>query len=434
MKATIDRFLNSFAYQIMISLATILVWTMGWETYGLPAALGLMFILFVFRKDTMATIPLFLNALFMISHTGWTFADVPFYIYLTPVAIILGMTIHVIRYRVSLFKGAMLPGSLVMLAAVGLSTFNAGETLSVMYGFYAFVGFLYVIVYLFYRNTIQGDHVKYLIRLMFLLGLVISAEVLIFYLRVDDVIYAIENKQINLGWGISNYIATYLILFIPMTFYYAKTTKMPYLWIIVGIFEGIMLLFTVSRGGIIAFAGTFVLCVVYLMVQKKWWHTALHFLSAFGIIALVAWIGKDFFITLYARLANLLLDDTGRIPIWLDAIAKFKEHPLFGNGLFARLDEAGDYRMFHNTILHTAATFGLVGLVALGMQVFVQFKWILQRRTPEAVFLAIALLGAHMHGMVDNIYYMPQFMIVIVIILAVCENAYRKPLALPAQA
>jgi O-antigen ligase len=188
-----------------------------------------------------------------------------------------------------------------------------------------------------------------------------------------------------------------------------------------------MLLFTASRGGIIAFAGTFVLCAAYLMFQKKGWRDGLYFLGAFAILAVVAWIGKDFFLTLYTRLASLLLDDTGRIPIWLEAIDKFKQHPLFGNGLFARLDEFGVYRMFHNTVLHTLATLGLVGLAGLAMQVFVQFKWVLRRRTPEAIFLAIALLGAHMHGMVDNIYYMPQFMIVIVIIVAVCENAY-KPL------
>jgi O-antigen ligase len=194
-----------------------------------------------------------------------------------------------------------------------------------------------------------------------------------------------------------------------------------------------MLLFTASRGGIIAFAGTFGLCALYLMIQKKWWHTVLYFLSAFAIVGVAVWIGKDFFLALFDRLASLLLDDSGRIPIWLDAIAKFREHPLFGNGLFARLDANGDYRMFHNTILHTAATFGLVGLVGLVMQVYAQFKWTLRGKTTEGIFLAIALLGAHMHGLVDNIYYMPQFMIVIVIIVAVCENAYR-PLPMVAEA
>lgn len=428
----LDQLLYGLPYQLAISAATVFVWTMGWESYGLPVMLGLMFLEFVLLKDTMPTIPLFLNALFMVSQTEWTFDNVPLYLYMTPAAILLGMTVHAIRFRVNLLRGAMLPGVAVMLAAVALSALNAGETLSWMYAFYALIGLLYAVVYLFYVNTIEGDRVKYLIRMMFLLGLVVSIEVLIYYLRVDDVLYAIEHKTIDLGWGISNYVATYLILFVPMTFYYAKTTKLPYLFILVGIFEGIMLLFTASRGGIIAFAGTFGLCALDLTIRRKWWKTTLQFLSAFGFIALAAWIGRDFFLTLFERLFSLLLDDTGRIPIWLEAIDRFKEHPLFGAGLFARLDEQGDYRMFHNTVLHTAATFGLVGVAALAMQVFVQFKWVLKGRTTEGIFLGIALLGAHMHGMVDNIYYMPQFMIVIVIILGVCENAYRPLPTAPA--
>jgi len=417
-------------YLISVSAATVLVWTMGWENYGIPIVLTLMFVEFVVLKDAMPTIPLFMNALFMVSQTAWSFDSIPLFLYMTPVAIILGMVIHAIRFRVSLFHGAMLPGIIVMLAALALSTLNAGDTLGWDYAFYALIGLLYVVVYLFYTNSIKGDHVQYLVKMMFLLGLVVSVEVLIYYLRVEDVVYAIENKTINLGWGISNYVATYLILFVPMTFYYAKTAKVPLLFILLGIFEGIMLLFTVSRGGIIAFAGTFVLCVAYLTIQKNWWRTTLRFLGAFALLAGIAWLGKDLFVTLFDRFARLLLDDTGRIEIWLDGIAKFKAHPLFGNGIFARLDELGLFRMFHNTILHTLATFGIIGLIGLAMQVFVQFKWVLRKLTPESIFLGIALLGAHMHGMVDNIYYMPQFMILIVIILAVSENAYR-PLETP---
>ncbi len=417
-------------YLISVSAATVLVWTMGWENYGIPIVLTLMFVEFVVLKDAMPTIPLFMNALFMVSQTAWSFDSIPLFLYMTPVAIILGMVIHAIRFRVSLFHGAMLPGIIVMLAALALSTLNAGDTLGWDYAFYALIGLLYVVVYLFYTNSIKGDHVQYLVKMMFLLGLVVSVEVLIYYLRVEDVVYAIENKTINLGWGISNYVATYLILFVPMTFYYAKTAKAPLLFILLGIFEGIMLLFTVSRGGIIAFAGTFVLCVAYLTIQKNWWRTTLRFLGAFALLAGIAWLGKDLFVTLFDRFARLLLDDTGRIEIWLDGIAKFKAHPLFGNGIFARLDELGLFRMFHNTILHTLATFGIIGLIGLAMQVFVQFKWVLRKLTPESIFLGIALLGAHMHGMVDNIYYMPQFMILIVIILAVSENAYR-PLETP---
>jgi len=36
--------------------------------------------------------------------------------------------------------------------------------------------------------------------------------------------------------------------------------------------------------------------------------------------------------------------------------------------------------------------------------------------------LLIALFGANIHGMVDNVYYMPQFMVIFFIIIAAVEN------------
>ena len=41
-------------------------------------------------------------------------------------------------------------------------------------------------------------------------------------MREDDVIHALEAKTLNLGWGISNFIATYLIMFISSTVYFIK--------------------------------------------------------------------------------------------------------------------------------------------------------------------------------------------------------------------
>ena len=46
----------------------------------------------------------------------------------------------------------------------------------------------------------------------------------------------------------------------------------------------------------------------------------------------------------------------------------------------------------------------------------------INRFTIEKTILLIALIGANIHGMVDNVYYMPQFMIIFFIIIAGVEN------------
>jgi hypothetical protein len=46
----------------------------------------------------------------------------------------------------------------------------------------------------------------------------------------------------------------------------------------------------------------------------------------------------------------------------------------------------------------------------------------LKKLNVEKAILLIALIGANIHGMVDNVYYMPQFMIIFFIIIASVEN------------
>ncbi len=422
------RFFYSLPYLLLASVATLCFWYFGLEAYGIPIFLVLMFLIFALMQDVMPSIPLFMNALFMVSKTDWAIDAIPLYIYLVPVIIIAGIVVHVLRFRTKLFKGGMLVGIVMMFLAMILSSFNA-PVVNLNYSFYAAIGLSYAFVYFFYTNSLSGDHREYLIRMFFILGVLISVQTLIYYLRVEDVILALENKTFNLGWGLSNYVATYLIMFIPATFYYAKKTKMNTFFVIVGVFEIVMLIFTLSRGGMIAFAGVLVLLLVYLLKSKGWKYSLINL----GLAALIGYaivmINLEMFTAIYERLRELMLSDTGRIEIWKDALAKYLEHPLFGGGIFARTADVNDYRMYHNTVLHVMATFGTVGLISLLIQIWQMFRIVLKTLDAKTVILAISLVGAHAHGLVDNIYFMPQFMILLFLIIATCENANKLPLS-----
>ncbi len=421
----LKRFTYSVPFLIVLSVFTLFFWTFHLESYGIPIVLGLLFLVFVLLKDPMPSIPLLLNALFMFSQTNLSFETTPLYIYLTPISIIFGMIIHIIRFKVKFLKGKMLFGVILMVIAMFLSSINALE-LPLTYWFYASVGLVYAIIYLFYANTLQGNHVPYLMQMMLILGILVSLETLIFYMNVEDVVYAVEHKLINLGWGISNYVATYLIMFTSITYYFARTSKRGYLWIPVAFFQMLMILFTLSRGGIVAFAGLFpILLVLLLYKNKHWWKLILSGFVSLVLFAGIIWVGLDLATALFSRFNNLLFDDSGRFEIWLDALAKFTDHPLFGSGLFARVGTK-DYNMYHNTFLHTLATMGILGGVSLAIQLFEQFKITLGRFKMTNLFLAAALLGAHVHGMVDNVYFMPQFMILMVIMVAVIEVSSKE--------
>jgi len=418
----IERFTLSTPYLILASALAVVVWAMDWGDVGIPVILALMFLQFVLFQDAMPSVPLLMSALFMVSQTIEDFNGIPFYLYMVPFAILLGMIVHVIRFKTPFWKGKMTIGILIMFAGMILSSFNA-EEVTIYYLFYALIGLLYAGLYLFYRNSLDGDHVQYLMKTMMLMGLVVAFEVLIWFLRVEDVLYAIENKTIKLGWGISNYIATYLVMFIPTTIYFAKKLKVGFLFVILAIFQVAMLLLTASRGGILAFAVISLPLLIYLIASKNGLQSLLSLLAAGLAIFILGWINREWFLSLWSRFQTVMLDDSGRWVIYREAIAVFLDHPLFGGGLFARIDGNAVYHMYHNTFLHTLATLGLVGFVGLAWQLWVQFSVLWRQRNAATVILLISLAGAHLHGMLDNIYYMPQFMVLMLIVVSVVEKS-----------
>jgi hypothetical protein len=335
--------------------------------------------------------------------------------------ILSGIAVHMIRFRIAFWKGKMLWGILIMIVAMFLTLFVAVEV-TVYYVFYCLIGFLYAFVYLFYRNSIESDHVQYLLKAMVSMGMVVAIQVLILYLRSDDVRTMILNGNINIGWGLTNYVASYLIMFVPPTLYFARQAKWGIIWLFVGLFEMIMVLFTGSRGGILTMAAIAVLLLVFLLKGKHAGKMAIQLGAGLLFLAAIVWWQWDTFSLFYDRFSIELLGDSGRFEIYQDALRIFWEHPLLGGGLFARIDGNNVYHMYHNTFLHTLATMGLVGFAGLIWQLYVQFAVLFKKINPAMIVLIISMIGAHLHGMVDNIYYMPQFMILMLIIVSVAEN------------
>ncbi len=425
MTQTKFRFFFSIPYLIILSLSTLAFWYFGLEHIGIPVFLLLMFILLVFHESSVPIIPILFNALFMISQTDWSMDTIPEYLYIVPVVLILGFIIHVVKFKVRLLKGDMLIGVLLLIIAMGLSTINT-EIFNTTYIFLMIVGVFYVFVYFFFTNTIEGDNTLFLIRLFAILGILISLEVLIYYLRVDDVVFALEHKTIDLGWGISNFIATYLVIFISTTIYFVKKYKMHIFWLLIVLFEIMMLLFTLSRGGILAFAVTLILLLVYMFYKYEHpWGLLLNIVIALALVAVFVYFKQEYLATIWDRLKAEMLDNNGRYEIWRTAFDKFKSHPLFGVGLFSRVIDDNYYGMNHNTIIQTAAAFGIVGLLALLTMFIEVLKVFFYKLNQEKAILLIALFGANLHGMVDNIFYMPQFMIIFFVIIAIVENANK---------
>lgn len=426
---TEKHFFTNLPYLIMISLATLLIWYFKIEAIGMLAFAGIVFLLLLVVKNTIYTLPFILNMLFMISQTEWDMTLIPSYLYIVPAVLILGFVLHTIIYRVKLFGGRFFLGVLLMALAAIISTLINNPLWSMSTLLIVLVAVFFLFLYSFLVHTLEGDHVLYLLKIFAILGVMISLQVALYYLDPSiDINDALEHKTLDVGWGISNFIATYLIMFIVTTTYFIKRYRLHIFWIILSLFEISMLLFTLSRAGIIAFLLTLVLLIIYMFVgYDHKWTLLLNLFIGVVLVGIAGYFLRDYFITVWDRLELFGLDDNGRIALWKEAWNTFKENRVFGAGVFARQTDTSlnDLRMFHNTFLNMLAWFGTLGGVALLIQIVSIILIFFTKLTQEKAILLIALIGANLHGMVDNIYLMPQYMVIMFIIIAIVENANK---------
>lgn len=418
----IQTILYRFPYLIGIGLYTLFIWAFQLGYIGVPISILAMLVILFFVRDSSPTLPILFSLLFMISHANWELGNIPIYIFAIPVFLTIGYVIHIIKYKTSLAHGKLLIALLALEVASFLSMINSFQRMDLMYSIY---GLFLLLTYLFYRNTIHANRIHYFIQNMIVFGMVVSLEVFIHYLRVPDYWDSIASQSINLGWGNTTEVSAFLLLFIPATFYYAKLTKFNFTWIFLGFFEIIMLLLCFSRGGILTFLFVFIFLLIYVFRSKYWRSSLSHYIIILLIATVLIYSNWGLFEAIFHRFRELLLNDINRIPIYETSIAKFLNHPLFGNGVIFYQEPLSGMELSYNLFLQTLVWFGIVGGMALLYQLGCVFQVVIYQTRPKTRILGISLMGAFILGMIDNVYYMPQFMMIYLIMMAFIETSNR---------
>lgn len=420
-----EKFFQSTIYVLIVAFLTLLFWVFKLDYIGLPLFMLCILGLLIFKKETIHTIPLFISSVFMVSSESITFQSIPLYLFLIPIVIMIGFIIHAIKYKVNLFRGKLLISMILFFIVLIVSTVFSNH-FELYYLFYILVGIMYLFIYLFYRNTIQKNVTNYLIKNMVVWGIIISLQVFITYLISGDYAGLIEGGMIEFGWGNGNLVATMLILFIPVTFYYARVTRKIVLWVFIGMFETLMLLLTLSRGGILTFLFLSILLIIYLFKLRLWKTTLLNLGIFAMILGIYIYANFEMLSSIYMRFWESLFEENNNFDLYRDAYRNFLLNPIFGSGFFSSIDEYGDFQMAHNSILQTLSSFGSVGLVAFLLQLVLVFRIVLYQNQPKMIVIGISLLGVLILGLIENVYYLPQFMIVFLIIISVLEISNKS--------
>ncbi len=289
-----------------------------------------------------------------------------------------------------------------------------------------------ILLYFFASIYIKRDLRNYFAYAMVAMGMLIFLETIVVELLSDLPIDIAKDY----GWTIQNGAAQVLVLTIPFTVYFACTSKYSIIYLVLAALQGIALVTTFSRGGILSF-GLISIPLLIILLKFLPRKRYLLFLTP-GLLAL-------FVPNLIEQMLDMIITegntDNGRYNLYHLGIDFFLESPLFGRTSLAFYEDLGSSSYgifsvndgsqfvqvnFHNTFLHILATMGIIGAIALIIHIGELYKKITSHKDLFMIIVAIALIGANIHGMLDMLYFKWQMWHILPFLFAVIDNSYPK--------
>lgn len=282
---------------------------------------------------------------------------------------------------------------------------------------------LYIFIYLYFSKYNEKDSFIYISKNACAMGVAIFLQLMLKILEFGG--QEITKNEISLGWGMSNYISMVVTTLIPLTFYlYMRNQENKYTLLVVGL-EFIVIIITQSKGAILAWALVsipfLVMAFKYAKNKKTLVIDGLLFLGAvlIGIFFVSridsVWEGiVDYFESMSTR---GWFNDENRIRNYKLGFSLFKEYPILGAGSYS-----GQYYLeiiinYHNYIIQTIATLGLLGLGSFGYLLVSATKKVLNKHYFSISVLFIIILFS-IHGLVDTTWYNPMLMIIFFMVIA----------------
>lgn len=431
----VDKIVYSDYYLLAIAALVVLFWATEAMVVGFITILLIMSFLLVAKRDMTPCLPLLISVYCVISKGEFPPYFAYMFIILVPVAG--SLMFHFIYYRPEKIKGGAFGVAYLMVAASmfmgGVMSNQLNDELKGL-AFAAFLGLLPFAVYELIVNCCNGmkktDFVNYVCKAFAYLGLLISVQLVIYYIRVFVGIIP-EGAEVHLGWGISNGAATVLLATMPITMYVAVSDKKLWrsvLFALLSVLQFAGVLATVSRGAILVGIAEFVLMIIASVIFNK--HRKVYLftyilLAAIAIALCVLF--KDRLIAFIERAFSNGLDGSGRDNIYKEAVEVFKENKIFGVG-FGYIGKNSFLNMypmyyFHSTFFQTIASLGLFGLAASLFMYYKRIKFAFAKGRAFNVFLIVSCFGFEGYAMINTFTFLAvPGLLIIAVLTAVNEK------------
>ena len=426
----ISQFLGSVYFIILINIITIIFWKLEKPLIAYFIYLFFAILIIVTNTKRIALSSIILSAIINFQGDNDNYLNLHhmFAKMFIPLGLILiALFIYDLIKRKITFKFDLIFfGYLGLLGVNLLSLINIrGEellTVSIL-GVLQLLGYLLLYFYMYHSK--DEDSKDYLSMVALILGLAISVELFIHYMEIGGVTGKVDH---DLTWGVSNSIAMFYLVLIPIGLYSYLKNQDNFIALLISGINFLIMLFMLSRGAYLTIVILIIPFVIFLFKyvnNKKIFIidtlTAIVLCIIFGLVISLRFGLYDAF---KEYITNIdFHNDSGRKELYIIGIDLFKKYPIFGAGSYSGAYYLRDYSLgtYHNYIIQTIATTGIVGLLALGYFIYAVIKKSIFKSKYNLLVL-FSFLCVLIHGFVDNSFYNPIIMTTITIILPLLDS------------
>ncbi len=419
-----------FSYQYVneLLIANFDVTQIGFIIIGV-----IVFFVLSLLKDTIYMMPLLVFTPFMFAN-GFNETSIPIGLYIVVGGAVLGIIIHLIRFRTKFKFGSYFIGLLAFLLGVMFSGILNSHDLVTQLILIGVGGTLILCAYIFITSYFQKNYFNELCHLMIALGFI-----MVFESFAQQILMHPGNmfweKTILLGWGLSNNVAMILLMCSPFVMYKCTESKgfKNLIYLLILILFICTLVLTYSRGSLFILLLTFPIFMIYSFINSKFkkqylLNCSIVLLVLVAIVVYIYFTERRLIDDIIRTLSRINLSSlNGRGEIYEKMLMEAKENLWFGRGIFNSSNKEGnDYLWGHNVYIHTLYTTGLFGLAALFIHLFQKYYLLLKKPNTKKVFVAIAFLACGLYGLMDVTYFYLNYMIVMIAILALVEHEVKE--------
>lgn len=344
----------------------------------------------------------------------------------------------VIKYIVT-FHAVKLDNNMIMLSTLYVYAhvlsmlFNGSELINALLSlkiFFNGIGTYFVL------NTFchsKDDRLLPYCMVIFIVGL--SSIIIYKFMFSPSSINLTSKDFIDIGWGKSNYLATFMAMIIPINIGLLLTSDRKYvkLSLLCSLFITILaLMITMSRGAMLS-----VLIVLIAMLPLSFRYKQIRpYILTFGIIVvsvgiIVMIIIPEEIMTLLTKLILSRFENVDQERIYLMNAAwdDFVNNPFFGIGPFQTRTLLSRYSLMpHNFILQLLAEFGLFGTIVfffiISTFLFRSIKSCLAKQDLLDIFILAGFLATLINGLVELTFQGTQYMTMFWVLMTAINIRY----------